>query len=153
MKTKLFISTLILWIVNTFVYYLFCYPESYPLLDIMTQHVEWKPLLSIYFILISIIAFFSFFLYKKISFSKKFIQSIIYINVFTTILSLSYGLYRFYNNKKELDQSILLFQQEAYQDIKKDKIRVFGSGLVLPPKNPIDFAKQKKETLLRKNMV
>ncbi|PKB18225.1 hypothetical protein [Flavobacterium sp. 5] len=150
MNKKLFISTLILWIANIFVYYLFCYPESYSLFDIITQHVEWEPLLSIYLILIATTAFFSFLLYRKVNFSRKFITSIIYINIFATILNLSNGFYRFYNNKKELDELVLRYQNDAKTDIKKDSVKSFSHGLMLPPKNENDFNKYIKSDSIHK---
>lgn len=141
MKVKLFISTLILWIVNILVYYLFSYPEHFTLTDILTQHVEWKQLLLIYGGLFLAAIFFSLIFYKKISFSQKLIRSMILINVLCTFLMLANGLYRFYNNREELKQSILSFQNEAREDIKKDQIVEFGGGLALPPKNKIEHIK------------
>lgn len=151
MKAWLFISTLILWIVNILVYYLFNYPEHYPLLDILTQQVEWALLLLIYGLLILVAAFFSFLLYKKIRFSRKLIYSIILINILCSILMLSNGLYKFYINKEELEESILSFQNQARNDIKKDKIREFGSGLILPPRDKNEYKKFLKRDSIKKN--
>lgn len=141
MKVRLFISTLILWIVNILVYYLFNYPERFTLTDILTQHVEWKELLSIYGALFLAAVFFSLIFYKKISFSRKLIRSMILINVLCTFLMLANGLYRFHKNRHELKESILSFQDEAREDIKKDKIIEFGSGLALPPRNKMEYIK------------
>ncbi|SNR37235.1 hypothetical protein [Flavobacterium sp. ov086] len=141
MKVKLFISTLTLWIVNVLVYYLFNYPECFTLTDILTQHVEWKQLLLIYVGLFLAAIFFSLIFYKKISFSRKLIRSMILINVLCTFLMLANGLYRFYNNRQELKESILSFQNEAREDIKKDQIIEFGGGLALPPRNKTEYIK------------
>jgi glucan phosphoethanolaminetransferase (alkaline phosphatase superfamily) len=151
MKVKLFISTLILWIVNILVYYLFNYPEHFTLTDILTQHVEWKELLLIYGVLFLVAIFFSLIFYKKISFSRKLIRSMILINVLCTFLMLANGLYRFYNNRQELKESVLSFQNEAKEDIKKDKIKEFGGGLLLPPKNKIEYKKFVKVDSIKKN--
>ena len=150
MKFKLFISTLFLLIVNVFVYYLFCYPESYSLFDIISQHVEWKSLISVYFILILTLAFFSFVLYRKLRFSKKFFLSIIYINIIAALLNLSNGLYRFYQNKKELNELVISYQNDAKNDIEKDKIKSFSHGLMLPPQNEKDYDKYIKSDSIYK---
>lgn len=150
MKIKLFISTIILWIVNVLIYYSFNYPEYFSLFDIITQHVEWKPLLLIYGVIILIATLFCLVFYKKISFSKKIVSSIIYINVLCTILSFSYGSYRFYKNKQELNESILSFQNEARNDIKNDKIKEFGGGLILPPRDKKEYSKFLKKDSVKK---
>jgi len=151
MKVKLFVSILILWIVNVLIYYTFNYPEYFSLFDIITQHVEWKPLLSSYGVIILITAFFCLVFYKKISFSRKLISSIIYINVLCAVLSFSYGSYRFYINKQELDESILSFQDMARDDIKKDKIREFGAGLPLPPRDKSEYRNFLKKDSIKEN--
>ncbi|MWB94228.1 hypothetical protein GON26_07625 [Flavobacterium sp. GA093] len=151
MKTRLFISTLILWIINVLVYYLFNYPERFTLTDILTQHVEWRELILIYGVLLLVAVFFSMVFYKKISFLLKLIRSMIFINVLCTILMVSYGLYRFSINKQDLNKSILSFQNEAREDIKKDKIKEFGGGLALPPQDEIEYKKFLIRDSIRKN--
>lgn len=150
MKLRLFISTLILWIVNIVVYYLFNYPERFTLIDILTQHVEWKELLLIYGVLFLVAIFFSLIFYKKISFSRKLIRSMILINVLCIILMLSNGLYRFYINKEELESSIRFYKNEARNDIKKGKIKQFSLGLLLPPRDKIEYIKFQKKDSIRK---
>ena len=111
-KEKLFVkklviiailSTILLWVVNILVYYLFNYPNDFSLNDILINQVEWKSLLLVYGLLILIAAVLSLLFYKKINFNKKFIRLIVFINILAIILNLSNGFYRFYENKKELD--------------------------------------------------
>ena len=150
MKVRLFISTLILWIVNILVYYLFNYPERFTLTDILTQHVEWKELLFIYSALFLAAIFFSLIFYKKISFSRKLIRSMILINILCIILMSSNGLYRFYISKEELESSIRFYKNEARNDIKKGKIKQFSIGLLLPPRDKIEYIKFQKKDSIRK---
>lgn len=135
------LSTILLWVVNILVYYLFNYPNDFSLNDILINQVEWKSLLLVYGLLILIAAVLSLLFYKKINFNKKFIRLIVFINILAIILNLSNGFYRFYENKKELNELVLMYQQDAKNDIKNDKIKSFGHGLVLPPQDEKNYKK------------
>jgi hypothetical protein len=134
-------STILLWVVNVLVYYLFNYPNDFSLNDILINQVEWKSLLLIHGLLILIASVLSLVNYRKINFNKKFICLIVFINILATILNLSNGIYRYNKNKKELNELVLMYQQDAKIDIKNDKIKSFGHGLVLPPHDKKNYEK------------
>jgi metal-dependent hydrolase (beta-lactamase superfamily II) len=60
------------------------------------------------------------------------------------------GIYRFYSNKQELDNSIIFYQNEARTDIKNDKVKELVGGLLLPPRNKSEYVKFQKKDFIRK---
>lgn len=135
------LSTILLWVVNILVYYLYCYPNDFSLNDILTNEVEWKPLLLVYGFLILTVAVLSLLFYRKINFYKKFIRLIVFINILAIILNSTNAIYRFYENKQELNELVLMYKQDAKNDIKNDRIKSFGHGLVLPPQDEKNYKK------------
>lgn len=149
MKVKLGISILFLLFGIMIMNYLCIYPEPYSLFDAFFQNLIY--LLPSYTILVLVIVFLSFIPFKKLSFFKKFFYGIIFLNVLCLIFLFSFGFNKFYEHKQELDSSIRFYQNEAREDIRKDKIKEFAGGLRLPPKNKnesINF--QKKDSIRMK---
>ena len=145
-----FLSTVLLWTVNVFVYYLFNYPQELNILEILKEYVEWKPLLQIYIslILISVIA--SFFILKKQIFLNKFCRILICINIIGILFMSINGIYRYAENKRNYDEILSEFLINAKKDIKNDNIKTFSFGLQLPPKNKTqEIEKTKSDSILK----
>ncbi len=143
-------STILLWIINIFVYYLFDYPNELDILKIIRNNVEWKPLLLIYLALIFISIVASLLFYKHITFVNKFYKIMISFNIIGMIIMSIYGINRFVENKNSFDEILTDFRKDAEKDIKEDNVKIFGQGLPLPPKTEKDAERQKQIEKVRK---
>ncbi|KFF06565.1 FEKKY domain-containing protein [Flavobacterium reichenbachii] len=144
------LSTVLLWIINIFSYYLLNYPNELDILKIIKENVEWKPLLLIYLALIFISIISSFLFFKNRTFLNKFCRIMIAFNIIGMIIMSVIGLNRFIENKKYFDEILTEFRKKAEKDIKNDDVKTFGFGLSLPPKNKIqEIEKVKTDSILK----
>jgi hypothetical protein len=142
-------STILLWVINIFVYYLFDYPNELDILKIIRDNVEWKPLLLIYLALIIISIVTSLLFYKSMTFINKFYKIMISFNIIGMIIMSVIGINRFMENKKSYDEILAKFRKEAENDIKNDDVKIFGFGLPFPPKNKAEeIEKIKTDSIL-----
>jgi L-cystine uptake protein TcyP (sodium:dicarboxylate symporter family) len=145
-----FLSTVLLWITNIFVYYLLDYPNELEILKIIKENVEWKPLLLIYLALIFISIISSFLFFKNRTFLNKFCRIMITFNIIGMIIMSVIGINRFIENKKYFDEILTEFREKAKNDIKNDDVKTFGFGLPLPPKNKVQaIEKTKTDSILK----
>jgi hypothetical protein len=144
------LSTILLWAINIFVYYLFNYPTEFGLLKIIRENVEWKSLLSVYFSLIFLSIITSFLFLKNRPFLNKFYIMMISFNIIGMIFMSANGINRFIQNKKSYDEILSEFRKDAENDIRNDDVKTFGFGLPLPPKNKVQaIEKTKTDSILK----
>lgn len=132
------LTTILIWTITVFSYYLINYPDDLEILKILKDDVEWKPFLIMYFSIILISILFSLVLFKKQVFIKKFYISIIGFNIIGTIIISTIGINGFIENKIFFDELLTEFRQNAENDIKNDNVKYFSQGLLLPPKSEKD---------------
>ena len=131
-------------------YFLLNYPEELKILEIIQEYVEWKPLLLIYIslILISIIA--SFIILKKQTFLYKFCKALICVNIIGILFMSLNGINQYVEKKRNYDEILSEFLNNAKNDIKNDNIKRFSFGLQLPPKNKAqEVEKIKSDSILK----
>ena len=144
------LSTVILWSINIFVYYLFNYPTELDFLKIIKENVEWKSLLSVYFSLIFISIIISFLFLKNRPFLNKFCIMMIIFNIIGMIFMSTNGINRFIQNKNSYDEILTEFRKDAENDIRNDDVKTFSFGLPLPPKNEVQaIEKTKTDSILK----
>ena len=146
------ILSIILFFINIIlVFYMINYPEKPNLINAIQCSFDLKVLSIFYFtiLLISIVG--SIFLYKKINFTRKFLILILFFNSAAILANTINGIYIFSINKEELNNLILMYRNNALNDIKKDDVKTFNHGLELPPKDKEAFnVYKKKDSILKK---
>lgn len=128
------LSSILICALNIFSFYLLNYPDDTEILKVITEFVDWKLSLIIFFIFILSSIIISFLLFKKQQLKRKFCISMISLNLIGIIFICVKGMQSFNENKNELNQILNEYRENAENDIKNDNVKYFSQGLMLPPK-------------------
>jgi hypothetical protein len=138
------LTTILIYLINVFSFYLFNYPDDSEILTVISYYSQWRELLVVYFLILSISILLSLFLFKRHKFLKKFYISIICLNIILFIFISIKAINSFIENKKYLDEIVTEFRQNAENDIKNDNVKYFSQGLLIPPRSKKDSKKADK---------